>query len=68
MFLEVLVDSELTVVLLPILPVRSLDVGLALEHHDEGADADLKIGKVDKLISYIEFHNTETSHFDIIKM
>ncbi len=58
MFLEVLVDPELTVVLLPILPVRSLDVGLTLEHHDEGADADLEIGQVDNFISMIEFSTT----------
>ena len=54
MFLEVLVDPELAVVLLPILTVRSLDVRLALEHHDERADADLEIGQVDKFISMID--------------
>ncbi len=40
-FLEILVDSELAVVLLSIHPVRPLDVRLALEDDDKRADTDL---------------------------
>ena len=39
--LHVLVDPQLAVTLLPVLPIRTLDVRMALEHHDEGPYADL---------------------------
>ena len=42
MLLQVFVDPELAVVLLPVVAVRPLDVRLALEDHHEGSDADLK--------------------------
>ena len=48
--LLVFVDPELAVALLPMLPVRPLDVRLALEDHDEGSDADLRNQFVNTLL------------------
>jgi hypothetical protein len=44
-FLEILVDSELAVILLSIHPVCSFDIGLALEDDDERANTDLNKGE-----------------------
>ena len=45
MFLEILVDSELAVILLSIHPIGSFDIGLALKDDDERADTDLNRGR-----------------------
>ena len=45
MFLEILVDSELAMILLSIHPVGSFDIRLALEDDDERADTDLNKGE-----------------------